>query len=75
MIFQHTMSTPVFTFDVPTAKAAMSRLVETATINNRRERAGHPPVPCQLTGDQAAALKGMVDGLCYLLELKKGGGK
>lgn len=60
-------------FDIPSAKEAVGRLVETGKINTRRARAGHPPVPCQLTGEQAAALKGMVDGLCYLLALKGGG--
>lgn len=54
------------------ATAAVGKLSQTVLTNERRALAGHPPVPCQLTGEQTAALGAMVMGLTTLLQLKQG---
>lgn len=54
------------------ATAAVGKLSSTVLTNQRRALAGHPPVPCQLTGDQAEALAAMVMGLTTLLNMKGG---
>ncbi len=48
------------------ARAAVEALNETVLTNHRRALAGHPPVPCQLTGEQAESLAAMVWGLTFL---------
>ena len=58
------------------AREAVGSLSRTVATNERRALAGHPPVPCQLTGKQAEALAAMVMGLTTLLnlrDLRKGG--
>lgn len=54
------------------ATAAVGALAKTVETNANRALAGHPPVNCQLTGEQADALAAMVWGLTALMGLKKG---
>lgn len=54
------------------ATAAVGKLSNTVLTNQRRALAGHPPVPCQLSGHQAEALAAMVMGLTTLLNMKGG---
>lgn len=54
------------------ATSAVGKLSETVLTNQRRAAAGHPPVNCQLTGEQAGALAAMVMGLTTLLNMKGG---
>lgn len=49
------------------ATAAVGLLAKTVSTNESRALAGHPPVNCQLSGDQADALAAMVVGLSNLL--------
>lgn len=55
---------------IPHAREAVSALSATMATNTRRLACGHPPVNCQLTGLQAAALSSMVMGLIALLQTK-----
>lgn len=57
------------------SQAAVARLRETIRTNERRALAGHPPVPCQLTGEQAEALGALVWGLTHLSGPKGKGGE
>lgn len=54
------------------ATAAVGKLARTTLLNERRAAAGHPPAPCQLSGEQAEALAAMVFGLTSLLQRKEG---
>jgi hypothetical protein len=56
-------------------KAAVVALIQTVKTNEARAACGHPPVPCQLTGEQTAAVAAMVGGLEMLLQsvARKGG--
>lgn len=37
-------------------RSALCKISENIETNRRREKAGHPSVPCQLTGEEAQAL-------------------
>ena len=54
------------------ATEAVGQLAKNVATNEARALAGHPPVPCQLTGEQAEALAAMVWGLSLLMNRKDG---
>lgn len=56
------------------SQSAVRRLNETIRTNERRALAGHPPVPCQLPGEEAEALAALVWGLTHLPGSKGKGG-
>lgn len=54
------------------AGSALQALTRSIADNGRRERAGHPPVPCLLGADEARALGALVIGMAACLPPQPG---